>query len=210
MPKTADTAQDRLDKICTHLIDDVLSKAHQQSDQMVEEARTEAEKIIEKATLHAKQIVQTAQETAAAERQMFEASLRLAARNAIGELEYQIISNLISEHLDKSLLKHLSSEAILLDLLKTLVNGLASQGFALQFEAIVHEKITTDHLAMALIQEGLAKGVSCSVRAEGKQPGFCLRMKDGTIAIEMTAETVKDLLTASLSEELKTLLFKQG
>lgn len=209
MHKTADTAQSRLSKICEHLTEDVLVKAHEKGAFLIEEAQAKADAIIAAAEQKAKDKLADCETQLEAKRKNFESSMRLALEKMRADMEYRLVHSIFKDHLYPAFQKALSLDDLMVHAIKELLGAFGSCRHHSDLQVTIHEKLSLDRIANALAASAFAKDGRYEIKTTDRELGIVLCFKKEHLTVELTQESLKALLSPYLQDELRRLFFKE-
>jgi len=205
------------------LIDRVRSEgveaASAEAEKILEEARNKAARIVEDARKEAERYSEKAREQERVEREAGRAALRQAARDAVLALEEQLTQS-FGRQLQRVVTRRMEDSELLEKLILELVGAEQPESDerpevllpprALELQELEKEnrelgRDPVDAFVLGLAQTELREGVTLQAGPEG-QVGIRIRLDDGNVEVDATAEAVAELLERHLLPRFRGLL----
>jgi V/A-type H+-transporting ATPase subunit E len=191
----------------------------EEAERIVNEARARAARIVEDARREAEQHLERAREQERTEQESGRAALQLAARDAVLRLEEELsrefarqLHRLVDERLkDPRFLERLIIELVGRDrpepteTAEVLLPEEAIRIDQLREKSPELERDPVDGFVLSVARDMLRDGVS--IRASRDlSSGLVIRLEDGDVEVEVTTETVTELLSGHLLPRFRGLL----
>ena len=205
--KSVDTGQDKVKKICEVLKKETIEPAKKEADSIIHHARNEAKGIIEKANLEAKRIHAEAKMKIDEEKNVFQASINLAAKKCLAALKQEIEERLFNKELDVLIKNGLKDTHIIAALISAMVKGIEKNGMNANLEAIISEVATPREINQELTSEIIKLLEKESVQIGDIEGGVLIKIKEKNMTIDMSAETLKNLIAKYIREDFRSVIF---
>lgn len=200
---------ERLAAICQVIRKDTLEPAQQEAEAIKLSAEREATRIRNEAKQQADHLLQELRLKLKEERDAFDASLEQASRQAIGILKQKIEKSLFNPQLDAYLTHEFASEQKTAKLLDVLIDQLQEEGVDGNLEVWIGKHLSKNeivaHLGKAALEKLPKEGLTI-----GEQPyGFILKVIDKHLSIEITPESLRELMTNFIRTDFRKFLFNE-
>ncbi len=198
-----------MQEICDLLRKETLEPAKQEAEEIVENAHAEAKKIVEEAKKEAEKLEKQEEKKREQREKSFQASLSLAARQAVADLKQTIERKLFKESLKDSLSAAIQEKGVLVSMIKTLLKIVEKEGLEGDFSLVLPEKEKLS-LVQELAKEGLSRWEKNLLFVEGMQGGVKLKLEKKQVTLDMSEEALVDLLGKYLRSDFKAFLFNSN
>jgi V/A-type H+/Na+-transporting ATPase subunit E len=205
--RSVNTGKEKVKKICEILRKETLDPAKKEGDQIIAKARAEAEKIIEDAKNEALRIQEEAKRRIEEERNVFQASMNLAAKKSIDTLKQQIEKNFFNPELKKLITDNVKEPKVVAKLIQALITGIEKEGIEGDLKAIVSASVGVDVVNKKLIKGILEKLKSKSVEVGEIEGGAQIKIIDQNLTIDMSDETLKELFASFVRGDFRSMIF---
>ena len=203
------SGEERLAAICQALRQETLSPAQQEAESILIAARKDAEIIREEAKKEADELKKHALKEIEKEQTLFQSSLKHAARQTIERLKDKIENKLFNKGLDL-LLQEKFPEATLGSVLEALTKMIELSGLTQAPELWVGKHVNLKALLASLSEKTLSKFEEEKIKIGPFSEGFKLQIKDQNMTIEITEESIRDILSSLLRKDFRRYLFKES
>lgn len=204
--KAFDTGNDKVRKLCEVLQKDTLDPAREEALQIVERAHEEAQRIIDEANTHAKELIEEAKERINQEKQVFETSVALSAKQAISSLQQDIEGILLEKGFSSLVKKALSSEIATGKLLEVLVQSVKEAGIEGSLLAVLPAHVKKDEVCAVMAQEAIEAIQNMTVEPT-LRGGVQLKIVDQNLVLDFSDQVVKELLSTYVREDFREKIF---
>lgn len=205
--KSVDTGKDKVKKICEVLKKETLDPAKKEADKIIAAARAEAEKIVENAKREGKRALEDAKQKIEEERNVFQASLNLAAKKSLDTLKQEIEKKLFNEELDAFVGKQMNDPKVVAELIAAIIKGIEKEGLETDLKGVVSSSVSTEAVNKELIQGILDRLKGKSVEVGDITGGAQVKMVDKNLTIDMTDEALKALLASFVRDDFRSVIF---
>lgn len=203
-----ENAQGKIKEICNILKNETIEPAKQQAQEIVENAHLQAKEIIEQAEKKAQNIIVKGKNTLDQEKKTFESALLLAKKQSIAFLQQEIEKNLFNtplEILTKNALSDLNLlQKIILDIVEVVKKQGLDTSIAVVASKIIDKKKLSDLIGKQIIDTLDKKSIQIGDFGAGVQ----LKLLDHQITIDITDESVKELIANYIREDFREIIFK--
>ena len=205
--KTLDTDQDKIKKICEVLRKDTLEPAEIEALKILEEAKSEAKSIILAAEDEAEKIVKRAQSEMEQERSVFKSSLAQAAKQGIEQIRQEIQAKLFNPELEKLIVKDTASPKVIASIIESITKAIEKQGLGGDLLLAIPKDISPQFVTALLHEAVLQRLKSESVELGAFKGGAKVRLIDKKMTLEMTDETLRELIASFISKDFRKFIF---
>ncbi|MCB1072989.1 MAG: DivIVA domain-containing protein [Chlamydiales bacterium] len=205
--KSVDTGKEKVKKICEVLRKETLDPAKKEGDLIIAKARADAEKIIKDAKNEASKIHDEAKRRIEEERNVFQASMNLAAKKSIDTLKQEIEKNLFNPELSQLIADKMKEPKIVAELIQAIVTGIEKEGIEGDLKAIVSSAVGVDAVNKELTKGIIEKLKSKSVEIGEIEGGAQIKIIDQNLTIDMSDEALKGLLASFVRDDFRSVIF---
>lgn len=205
--KSVDTGKEKVKKICEVLRKETLDPAKKEGDQIIAKARADAEKIIEDAKNEASRIQEEAKRRIEEERNVFQASMNLAAKKSIDTLKQEVEKNLFNPELNQLIADKVKEPKVIAELIQAIVAGIEKEGIEGDLKAIVSGSVGVDAVNKELTKGIIEKLKSKSVEVGEIEGGAQIKIIDQNLTIDMSDEALKGLLASFVRDDFRSVIF---
>jgi len=199
--------EDKIQKICDYIRKETLDPAKQQAKEIVENAHIEAEQIIKRANREKEKIVQDAQKEINRERKVFESSINIATRQALDYLKQKIEGELFVKNLEDVVIKATKEPKVIADLINAIIKAIEKQAIDVDISAYVPSDADIKAINEQLLKEVFEKLKERELIVGDFKGGVKIKLHDMQLTIDITNETLKDLLSNFIRSEFRKLIF---
>lgn len=207
MEKTLEKGEQKIQKICEALRKDTLEPAEKEAERIVADARQRAEQIIHEARGEAEKILNHSKQNIEQERNVFHSSLEQASRQSIEELKQAIENRLFNDELDQLVAKHTHDPKVIGKLIDAVVGAIEKEGLKTHIEAIIPETIKPEDVNSLLMEKVLNKLKDQSVKVGMISGGAQIKLIDRQMTIDISEQSLIDLLSRYLRKDYRKMLF---
>jgi len=204
--KAIDTGNDKVRKLCEVLQKDTLDPAKQEAAKIVEHAHHEAKRIIEEAKKHAEEILDEAKERIEKEKQVFETSVTLSAKQAVSSLQQDLEKVLLEKGFASLVEKGVSSALGTGKLLDALVAAVREAGMDSNLIAILPSHLNKDEVLSAVAAEA-ASSLKETRSEQSMRAGVKLKIEDQNLVLDFSGQVIKELLSTYVREDFRKRIF---
>lgn len=205
--KTLDTDQDKIKKICEALRKDTLEPAEKEALKIIEEAQDEAKKIILDAEAEAEKIVKRAQAEMEQERSVFLSSLAQAGKQSLETIRQEIQNKLFNPELEKLVGKTSSDPKVISSLIEAMAKAIEKQGIGTDLLAYIPKEISPQAVTALLHESVINQLKNHAVEVGSFKGGAQIRLADKKMTLDMSAETLKDLIATFISKDFRKFIY---
>ena len=205
--KSIDTGKEKVKKICEVLRKETLDPAKKEGDLIIAKARADAEKIIKDAKGEASRVQAEAKRRIEEERNVFQASMNLAAKKSIDTLKQEIEKKLFDPELTQLIAEKMRDPKIVAKLIVAIVSGIEKEGIEGDLKAIVSGAVSIDAVNKELTKGIIEKLKSKSVEIGEIEGGAQVKIIDQNLTIDMSDEALKTLLANFVRDDFRSVIF---
>jgi V/A-type H+-transporting ATPase subunit E len=203
------SGEERLAAICQALRQETLSPAQQEAEALILTAKREAELIIEQSKKEIDSLKKMAKREIEKEKDLFHSSLKHASRQIVDSLKEQIETILFQKGIDCLVKEQLQSTEQLSSLMAALIDMVQKEGLNGSPEIWLGKAIDKKSYLAALTKHVLAKPLEETIQVGSFNQGFKLIIQGQHMSIEVTEESVRELLTSLLKRDFRKYLFQE-
>ncbi len=198
------SSKNKIQEICDLIKRDTLEPAREEADRLIAEAEKSAEKIVSDAKQQAAEIVEQARKQAKKDKEILQSNMNQAAKQAQEALRQEIETNLFQKLLGEKVANALCDEPSLAKLVTSLVAAIEKQGMGASLELIIPQCVDSKKLAEEIGQEALQR---IKMESQPLKGGFKLILKDEYLTLDMSDQTVAQLLGSYVRKDFRDLFF---
>lgn len=203
------SGEERLAAICQALRQETLSPAQQEAESILLSAKKDAETIREEAKKEAEELKRHAKKEIEKENVLFHSSLKHASRQVVERLKDKIENKLFSQGLELLVKEQFPTEK-LGELLNALTAMVEKEGLTQSPELWIGKLVDKKSLLATLSKHTLSSLQEEKIQIGSFNEGIKLVIKNKHMSIEVTDESVRDLLSALLRRDFRRFLFKDS
>ena len=195
-----------LDKLTEKIYQEGLSKADQQSKEILQQAEKQAEQIVNEATTKAEELINNAKKTIERETKSAESEIKLKGKQLISDLKNEINHLLREKILVPNISDSFGDQAFLKSLILEIAGYWKSEGeLELRLPAKLKEKLD------GAIEKDLSDHINnLTVTFSDKvSDGFRIARKADSYVITFNEEDFIELFSSYLKERTRTMLFAE-
>ena len=201
------TGRDKIQEICDVLKHETLEPAKQEAREVIENAQLQAEEILQEAREKANALIQSAKEEMEEKKKVFSASLQLSCRQGVELLKQKIEEELFDKSLSGLVSKEMKDPKVIAHLINSFMKAVEEQGIQEEFVARIPKEISPKSINALIAERSLEKLQKQSVELGDFSGGVKIQMKGSQVTIDMTDETVKELIARFIRRDFRDMLF---
>ncbi len=206
--KGLETGQDKLKKICEVLKRETLEPAQQEGEQIVADARTKAGEILADAQALAKKMIEEARMDIEKQKEVFQASLAHASRQAVDALKESLEHKLFNPELAALVSKPLQDPALIAKLITALIQALEKEGTEGDISAVIASNVSPRAVNELLASEVLKRLKEKSVVIGTLAGGVEVKLLKNNVTLVLTAELVQETLATYIRKDFREFVFR--
>ena len=205
--KGLETGKDKVKKICEALRKETLEPAKQEAEEILAHAHAEAARIIEGARKAAEDL--HAEVRAALERQknVFNASLAHACKQALESLKQQIEERFFNRELKNLIARKTQDPQLIAELVRAVVRAIDKEGIDADLSAYVPAAVPADAINALLGKEVLDRLREKSVLIGSMDGGASVKLHNENITIDITDEALRELVASYARKDFREMFF---
>ncbi len=207
--KEIETGKEKIQKICDLLRKETLDPAKQEAREIVENAEMQAKQILEKAKEDATEQLHIARMGIEKKKKMFEDSLQFSVRQSLEELKQSIEKKFFRENLQKLIQEKMAGPNVIADLISAIVEAVRKEGIESNLLAYVSKKIAPEKIIAFLGSNIIDQLKNKELVLGDFEGGVRIRLEGRNITIDLTDETLRDLLVDYIREDFRHLFFQK-
>jgi V/A-type H+/Na+-transporting ATPase subunit E len=208
--KVMDKGKDKVQKICDVIKRETLEPAQEEADGIVSAAKKEADKIVKKAKKDAEKHLEKARAKIEEERGVFLSSLKLAGRQGVAALREEIETRLFSGEVRDAVEAECKKPKVVASFITAMVAAVEKEGLGGKIIAEMPKSVDPAEVAAGLTKELLDKLEKKPVQVGELYGGAMLRIKDKEMTLDMSDETLEELLSTYAREDFRRFIFGSG
>jgi V/A-type H+/Na+-transporting ATPase subunit E len=205
---TGMTGKDKIQKICDILKKETLDPAKQQAKEIVENANMQASEIINQAKKDAQKLIEQAKKNIEQENKIFESSLSLAAKQPIEALKQSIEKNLFDPALKEVIIQNAKDASTIAKIINAIVKAVEKGGIDSEISVYVAKDVSPKEIVLLLLPEVAKKLKEKDIILSDIVGGVKVKLKDMQLTLDLSSDTIKDLLANYIRKDLRDLIFK--
>jgi V/A-type H+-transporting ATPase subunit E len=202
-----EAGKEKVKKICDLLRKETLDPAKVEASQILAEAQKEAKEIKERAKRESEELIRLGKEEIEREKEIFQTSLNQGARQAIEYLKQEIEAKLFHANLKTVIEKKTQDPQVLSDLITAVVHALEKEGLESNLSVFIPSSVAPEKVTALLGKEILNKLSESGVLVSHMGGGIEVKLKDNQITLDLSAETLKELLAKYVRKDFRDLIF---
>ncbi|WP_348662867.1 V-type ATP synthase subunit E [Chlamydia vaughanii] len=204
------SAEDKLKQICDALRVETLKPAEDEADAIVRNAKEQAKRIVQEAQEEARQIIASAEEEANHKLKQGESALVQAGKRSLESLKQAVEHKVFKESLAEWLDNTLADAEVSAKLVAALIQAIEDQGISGDLTAYIGK-----HVATRAVNELLGKSVLAKLRGKGVAigkfvGGVQLKVEDKNWVLDLSSDTLLDLLMRYLQKDFREMIFQDS
>ncbi len=203
-----ETGKDKIKKICEILKEETLQPAKEEAQKIIEMAEQEARNLIREAEVKAEEVAHQSKTRLAKERELFDASLKQAARQGIETLRQEIENRLFNSALLDWLGQQSPDPKLLAKLIDAIVKAIEKEGTSADFSALIPPQIPSEKVNALLVKDVIEKLREKSVVVGNQAAGIELKLHDRKLTLDLSDEALKELIGQYVRKDFRELLFQ--
>lgn len=198
---------ERVQQICDQIRKETLEPALQEAQEVISKAKAEEKSILKKATADATAMINEAKSQIKRETEVFETSCQQAFNQVIEHLKEEISSNLLNQAFHSLIASEINKPEQAASLITALASSISKHGQDKNFTAFLSEQIDANKLTNALGQECKDR-LSIDPNKTQLPNGISLKIDNDNFRVDITSESVLELVSPYISQRFKTIIFK--
>ncbi|MBS0621353.1 MAG: V-type ATP synthase subunit E [Verrucomicrobia bacterium] len=200
--KSLQTGKEKIQKICDLLRRETIEPAQADAERIKQEAEAEAQEILAKAHAQAAEIESAAKQRVAKEKAIFTSAMEQGVRQSLQSLKQEIENTLFSDQLGKLITSASGDPKLMAALINAIVKAVEKEGLSTDLEVLIPKVVDRHAVEMLLLEQ---------VRSKLQQGlflgGVKVRLVDQNVAIDVSDEALKELLSHHIRKDFRNLLF---
>ncbi len=203
------TGDERLAAICQMIRNETLDPAKEEAQEIKHAAERDAARIRAEAKHHAERMLHDARTLLREERAAFDASLEQATRQTLNLLKEKIEQGLFNPALDHFLASELHDEKKTATLLDLIIAQIQAEGLDGDLAVWLGKHLSKEEVLHSLGQEAIKKLSTEAISTGTHDVGVIIKIVDRHLSIEITPESLKEMVATFLRSDFRALLFKE-
>jgi V/A-type H+-transporting ATPase subunit E len=203
------SGDERLAAICQKIRNETLEPAKQEAEQIRLNAELEASKIITEAKQQADRLLHDTRKQLQEEQEVFDASLQQAGVHAVDLLKEKIENIFFYPALEKLLKEQFADDERTANVLDALVAFIKKHGPEGNLEVWLGSKLSREKILQHLTKEAIASIPKEGIQVSERSYGFTLSVSDKHLAIEISPDSVREVIASFLRGDYRKFLFRE-
>ena len=202
---------DKIQQIVALLKSDGVDAGRSEAQRIVKEAEERAQAIVRQAEEDAKRLVAEARQEASRQLASAEANVRMAISQGLNQFKQAIEKSVLEQALLDKVKEELGSETVK-NAVMVLVEAFARSGFSSNDLQVILNEEQGKALKSSLLKELAAKlpaDGKLAVQAGGIPGGFLIRSVSGNFSLEVTPQTLQEVLLSYIRSDFRKLFFQR-
>jgi V/A-type H+-transporting ATPase subunit E len=205
--KTLENEKEKIQKISDQLRNEVIAPAQKEASDIIEEAKRKADQIISEAEMQAKKHFQNSRHLLEQEKNVFQSSLQQASKQSIDALKQSIEHHLFNDQLDRLIDQASSSSQIVANLVNAIIHAIEKEGLSSDLTVSISKTASVQEVNKLLAADVIKHLKEKSVTLGDFDGGVKVKFIDKKMTIDMSDETLKDLLSRYVRKDFRKLIF---
>ncbi|MDN3508022.1 MAG: V-type ATP synthase subunit E [Simkaniaceae bacterium] len=201
------TGKHKVKEICDILRQETLEPARAEAEKIIRTAEQEADQIIHKAKERAEYLLDEARKEIDEERRVFQSSLALAAKQVVASLKEEIENKLFSVATHDMATSEMKKGDVVAAFISAMVKAIEKGGIEGDLTAEIPASVTAKDIAAALAADVKKRLGSEPVVVKELQGGARIKVEAEKLTLDMSDETVKELLSFYARDDFRSLIF---
>ena len=201
------TGKDKVKEICDILRQETLEPARAEAEKIVREAEKQAEQIVHKAKERSEYLLGEARGEIDEERRVFQSSLSLAAKQVVAGLKEEIEKKLFVGAIEDVAKEKTAKGDVIARFVEAMVVSATNTGLDGNLLAEIPATVSAKEVASALSTAVKNKLKKDPVTVKELQGGARLKVEDERLTLDMSDETVKELLAEYARDDFRSFIF---
>jgi len=201
-----ESANKKVQEICDILREETLTPARREAKKIVEQATWEAEDIIAKAKAEVERIQTENERKLEQQNKIHHSSLQLAVKQAVSKLKQSIVE-VFSTEWESSLKFEMKKDDVIVKLVEVMINAIDKEGLGADLMAIIPHEVSVDMIANQISMNVKEKLKTHEIKLGNFKAGAQIKLVDEKVVIDMTEESIVELLKTYVSDEIRHKIF---
>jgi len=206
--KGIDTGKSKIQKICDIIKEETIEPAQQEAREIVENAHLKAQEIIHSAEKQAAEMVAKASRDIEHKKKVFESSLSIACKQSLETLRQKIENDLFNNAFADMSKKMLGNGETLAKITGAIVEALERDGIDADISAYVGKAVNPRDVSEFLLGKIIERLREKAVVLGDFSGGVKVRLHNQRLTIDLSEESIKELVSNFVRKELRETLFK--
>ena len=202
-----EAGKEKVKKICDLLRKETLEPAQAEAEKILEEAHAEAGRLVEEGRQESEAMLKEARKEIEREQEIFQTSLNQAARQSLEFLKQQIEEKLFNAQLKTVIEGQTKDPKVLSKITTAVVKAIEKEGIGANLSVFIPASVAPEKvnelLASSIVNRLKEKGVLLASIGGGIE----VKLIDENITIDLSAETLRELLASYIRKDFRELFF---
>lgn len=201
-------SKDKIQTICDALRKETLEPAQAEAQKIIDEAHLEAKKILDQANKEALGIAESARQKLQKDEIVFNQALIESSKLSMERLKQDIIHNIFNQGLEELVVPATCDSQAVATLIESMSDAIEKEGISVDFSALIPSKLPVDAVNKLLKKSILDKLREKSCIIGDFDGGVKIKLHDKNLILEITDETIVQLLQQHLRKDFRKWIFK--
>ncbi len=204
---SSESGKDKIKKICEILEKETLEPARNEAQRLIQDAKAKADEILVQAQQEAQQLLQTAQKQIERNQTLFHASLKQGFSAIKEQLRQELQTTLVLPSFTDWVRSHVHEAMTEAQFVQAMIRAIDQAGLQGQVAVYVAKEVSVDAVNALLGQQILDRLEKGSVQVGTFGAGVQLRLEAHHLILDVTEESLVDLLTTYVAKPFREILF---
>ena len=186
---------------------ETIDPAKKEGDQIIAKAKHSAEGIVADAKKEAARLLDEARSKIEEERNVFKASINLACKKSIDMLKQSVEEKLFNPQLAEFCKAATNDSKVAADLISAIIKSIEKEGVDGDLKAVVSKDVDLDAVNKAILKGAIERLKSKSVEVGSIEGGVQVKIVDQNLTIDMSDESLKNLLASFVRDDFRSVIF---
>jgi len=202
-----ETGQDKVKEICDLLKRETIDPAKKEGEEIVKHAQDQAHQIVEEARRKTEKLGQEAKTRIEEERNVFQASLNLAAKQTILNLKQEVEEALFNKELTLAFQSEMQKPEVIAELINAVVGAIEKEGIEGDLEAVIPSVVTKEKVAKLIKAQVMERLKGKAVTLGDMTGGAQVKLVNKEMTLDISDESLRTLLANFMRDDFRTIIF---
>jgi V/A-type H+-transporting ATPase subunit E len=206
--KGLEKGKDTVKKICDVLRKETLEPAKIEADEMVQRARQEAETLLIETQKLIDKMLADARDEIQREKNVFQASLNQACKQALSYLKLEVEEKLFNRRLGELLSQQTRDPKVIAALVTAVVKALDKEGTEADLSVAISSSVPAREVNLLLAKEIIERLKEKSVLVSSIGGGIEVKIHQNNMTLDLTDAALKELIARYIRKDFREVLFE--
>lgn len=200
------TGHDKIQKICDTIRKEALEPAQNEASNIIENAKNQAAALLNETEKKIEAMIAQAQKEIEKERLVFQSSLDQAVQLSLELLKQEVFKIFNSELFE--LIKEKTSEvSVISRIIEVIIEAVKNQGIQTDIEVLIPKHVSTEEVIAEVSQKMQNELSKNNIKIGTFQGGAQVKLIDKKMSIDLTAESLHELLSNYVRKDFRKFVF---